>query len=133
MPVIGKLYFDINVAQESFNYTDPSRIVREGSGDIYASGTKDIIGTTIDYFVITTCKNGVFVTGGFTCFLPEGAIYIPVTSANPNSRPKAEKTIVRGESGNFLNCFGDAILEEKTPGIVSVKITFYSQDVYPLV
>jgi len=123
MPIIGTLSFDV-VSPGPLHPLD-------NRGIIYATGTTDKIGTAIIDITRTITTDGLFLSGGYTCYLPEGAFYLSVGGLNPNP-DKIQEGVVRGLSGNFLNAFGTYNFKFNLASPSHVEIAFYDVFVYPL-
>lgn len=135
MPVIGKLAFIMSAPTQLEEVDSSFNKEQKATGNIYASGTKDIIGKyqlaiDIDTFTDSSKTGQILVT----YYLPEGIICVPgASTGKPFSL--AGPYIIQGISGNFLHAIGTANVtpNSKEEFATNVEITFYDTPCYPLV
>ena len=138
-PSVGILKFDYPKSPYTYvNVLDGTYSDYRYTNNIFASGTKDVIGT-INVFTTISYINGIYYGEVVHQYiLPQGiirAVYLTqnMTSGGAFAANNVFKTTVdSGSSGNFLGSIGTITATVDSTPIRHVEIDFYKANIYPL-
>jgi len=135
--IIGELNFDYEIKEYTgiLHIPNGSTIYQQVT-DIYASGTKDVIGYVTIEANVYKSNNTSFGQVNETFFLPTGTFEVKFLSNDLDGGMFSPNLIYSGQvvggMGNFLGSVGTADVVRDSSNLVKVNATFNKVWVYPL-